>query len=69
MENTDQKHVENSPVSTKPIETDYAKHEQDPGPAPQAVNEDDNKGAGQAMKWIIPIIVVVLIILWFIIWK
>lgn len=69
MENIDPKHVENPQDTPKPIETDYAKHEQDPGPSPQAVNEDNDKGAGQTMKWIIPIIVVIMLILWFLLRK
>jgi hypothetical protein len=69
MENIDPKHVENPQDAPKPIETDYAKHEQDPGPSPQAVNEEDNKGAGQMMKWIIPIIVIILFVLWFLLRK
>ncbi len=46
------------------VETDYDKHQNNPAPAP-TVNEPDNKGAGQAMKWIIPIFVIVLLIVWF----
>lgn len=69
MENTDPKFQETSGENKKPIETDYAKHEQDPGPSPQAVEEDNKKGAGPVMKWIIPIIVVILLIFWFIFWK
>lgn len=68
MENTDPKFQETS-GEKKPIETDYAKHEQNPGPSPQAVEEDNDKGAGPVMKWIIPIIVFILLIFWFIFWK
>ncbi len=50
--------------TTKPIEHDYEAHANNPGPAP-TVNEPDNKGAGQAMKWIIPIAVILLIIVYF----
>jgi hypothetical protein len=56
----------NKPVHD--IETNYKKHEQDPGPAP-TVKEKDENGAGLAMKWIIPIAVIVLIILWFIFFR
>jgi hypothetical protein len=69
MESIDPKHEENPQDKPKPIETDYAKHEEDPGPSPQAVNEPDDKGAGQTMKWIIPIIVAILFILWFLLRK
>ncbi|MCX2485650.1 hypothetical protein [Pedobacter sp. MR2016-24] len=69
MENTDPRHQENPEKTPKPVETDYAHHEQDPGPSPQAVNEDNNNGAGPVMKWIIPIIIVVMLIYWFLIRK
>ena len=64
MENTTPNHKEELNKTSPPIETDYAKHENNPGPAP-TVNEPDNQGAGQAMKWIISIIVVVLLIVYF----
>jgi hypothetical protein len=66
MENTDPRFSENPEGSPKPIETDYSKHEQDPGPSPQAVNEENNKGAGPTMKWIIPILIIILAILYWI---
>jgi len=69
MENIDPKHAENPEETPKPVETDYPKHEQDPGPSPQAVNEENDKGAGPVMKWIIPILVVLLLIYWFLIRK
>ena len=49
-----------------PVETDYPTHENNPGPSPEAVNEDNAKGAGPVMKWLIPILVIVLLIYWFI---
>lgn len=71
MDNNDPKDTENPNRHTedpnrapKPVETDYAKHEEDPGPSPQAINEYDKNGAGPVMKWIIPILVVALIIYW-----
>jgi hypothetical protein len=69
MENTDPKAAENTDDQPRPIETDYAHHQQDPGPSPQAVKEENNKGAGPAMKWIIPILIIILLIYWFIIRK
>ncbi len=48
-----------------PVETDYEAHKENPGPAPTAVNEPDNKGAGVAMKWIIPIVVIILLVIYF----
>lgn len=52
-----------------PVEDNYSQHEQNPGPSPEAVNEDNDKGAGPVMKWLIPIIVVILLIYWFLIRK
>jgi len=69
MENTDPKHSERPDGNAKPVEHDYAKHEQDPGPSPQAVHEENDKGAGPTMKWIIPILVIVLAILYWIFFK
>jgi len=67
MENTDPKHAEN-PAGTPapPVEHDYEKHENNPGPSPQAVEEYNDKGAGPTMKWIIPIAIIILAILYFI---
>lgn len=64
MENTNPSHTEDPNKPSKPIETDYAKHEEDPGPSPQAINEYDRNGASKVMKWIIPVLVVALLIYW-----
>ncbi len=58
-------HIEDPNKPKLPVETDYEAHQENPGPAP-TVNEPDNKGAGQAMKWIIPIALIILLIVWFI---
>ncbi len=50
--------------SPQPIERDYEGHKQNPGPSEEAVVEKNKNGAGQMLKYIIPILVVVLIILW-----
>lgn len=47
-----------------PVETNYEAHKANPGPAP-TVNEPDNKGAGVAMKWIIPVVVLILLAVYF----
>ena len=65
MENSTPKHTEDLNKPAPPIETDYEAHKSNPGPAP-TVNEPDNKGAGQAMKWIIPIVVIILLIVYFV---
>lgn len=64
MENPEPNFAENPEKRSKEIETDYSKHEADPGPSPEAVNEDNKKGAGPVIKWAIPIIVVILLIYW-----
>lgn len=68
MANNDPNHIEDPNKPTPPVETDYEAHADNPGPAP-TVNEPDNKGAGQAMKWIIPIVVVILLIVYFLYFK
>lgn len=50
--------------SPEGIEHDYNKHQENPGPSEEAVNERNDKGAGPAMKWIIPICLVVLFIIY-----
>lgn len=66
MENTDPNDQVTPAGNPQPIETDYSKHQQNPGPSPQAVNEENDKGAGPAMKWIIPILIIILAILYWI---
>lgn len=61
MENKKEDHHQ-TPV---PVETDYEAHKANPGPAP-TVNEPDNKGAGVAMKWIIPIVIIILLVIYLI---
>ena len=69
METSDPKFTEQPQGNQKPVEHDYAKHENDPGPSPQAVNEENDKGAGPTMKWIIPIIIVALLIVYWIFFR
>lgn len=64
MENTESDFKENSKNNTPEVETDYPKHQDDPGPSPQAVNEDNDKGAGPVIKWGVPIIILLLLIYW-----
>ncbi|SOD13154.1 hypothetical protein [Pedobacter xixiisoli] len=68
MENNSGNIDEQNKHVTTNVETDYEAHQENPAPAP-TVNEPDNKGAGQAMKWIIPIVVVILLIVWFIFFR
>lgn len=64
MENTESDFKENPENTPREVETDYPKHQDDPGPSPQAVNEDNDKGAGPVIKWGVPIIILVLLIYW-----
>jgi hypothetical protein len=65
-ENIDPQHRDESDQPIKPIETDYSKHSDNPGPSPEAVHERNDKGAGPILKWIIPVLVVLLMIYWFV---
>lgn len=64
METNTPNHNEDKHQTPVPVETNYEAHKDNPGPAP-TVNEPDNKGAGAAMKWIIPIVVIILLIVYF----
>lgn len=69
MKEQNSKHTENpNQPAAPPIEKDYEAHQADPGPAP-TVNEPENDGAGPAMKWIIPIAIVVLLIVYFVFFR
>lgn len=68
MENDNLNPVEDPKNTPPPIETNYEAHANNPGPAP-TVNEPDNKGAGQALKWIIPIVIIVLLIIYFVFFR
>lgn len=67
MENINPLHAEDPNKPHKPIEHDYDAHKQDPGPAPQAVKEENDKGAGLTLKWIIPIVIIILFIIYFLV--
>jgi len=61
MENSDN----NPNKSTPPVENDYSAHKENPAPAPEAVFEEDKNGASQVLRWIIPVLVIILLIVWF----
>ena len=65
MENLEP-HQEDAHKRPKPVEHNYPAHENDPGPAPEVFNEEDKDGAGKAMKWIIPIVILILFIIYWI---
>ncbi len=60
----DQKAIDSSP---EPIETNYPEHKRHPGPSEEAVVEKDEDGAGKVLRWIIPALVVILLVCWFIV--
>ena len=63
MENREEE-IRKSPEG---IEHDYNQHKENPGPSEEAVTEKNENGAGQAMKWIIPICIVILFIVYLIV--
>ena len=62
MENREEE-IRKSPEG---IEHDYNKHQENPGPSEEAVNEKNENGGGLALKWIIPICLVVLLVVYLI---
>jgi hypothetical protein len=68
MTNNDSEHIEDPNKQTPPVETNYEAHANNPGPGP-TVNEPDNKGAGQALKWIIPIIFIILVVVYLVFFR
>lgn len=54
-------------LSPEPIETNYPEHKNHPGPSEEAVVEKDENGAGKVLRWIIPALVAILLICWFIV--
>lgn len=70
MTDSEKKLIEKREENTnQPIETDYNAHIENPGPSIEAVVEEDKKGAGQMMKWIIPILVVIMFLVYFFVVK
>jgi hypothetical protein len=66
MENDkEQEKNENFQESPQPIETNYEAHKENPGPSEEAVVEENKDGAGKMLKYIIPILVLALLIIWF----
>ena len=57
----------NKPEGQPEIETNYEEHQQNPGPSKEAVVEEDKNGASKVLKWILPVLVILLLIVWFVI--
>lgn len=55
--------IENNPAH--PIEHDYEEHKNNPGLAPTAISEDNDKGVGYTIIWVIATIVIILTLIWF----
>lgn len=72
MENQDDSNASNAEEpykhTTAKVETDYEAHKANPLPAP-TVNEPEDSGAGPAMKWVIPIAIAVLLLVWYFFFK
>ncbi len=62
MENREEE-IRKSPEG---VEHDYNEHKANPAPSEEAVNEKNENGGGLALKWIIPISVVILLIVYLI---
>ncbi|GAA4796521.1 hypothetical protein GCM10023231_26240 [Olivibacter ginsenosidimutans] len=46
------------------IEKDYSVHKENPGPAPEALEEKGDKGSGKFLFWILVVMVIILIMAW-----
>ena len=55
----------NIPDPKPGIETNYEAHQQNPGPSKEAIVEEDKNGASKVLKWIIPGVIILLLIIWF----
>lgn len=64
MENNDSNLSKNELESKQPVEHDYEAHKENPAPSREAVEVKNDEKAGSTIKWILPAIVIVLIILW-----
>ncbi len=49
-------------IAAQLVENNYDKHKTNPGPSAEAVKEDNDKGGGLALKWILPILIIILAI-------
>jgi len=57
--------VEDSKNSSKTrVEDDYPSHQENPGPAPQALKEKPDKSVGKFLFWLLAIIAFVLACVW-----
>jgi len=46
------------------VEEDYSAHEENPGPAPEALEKKGDERSGKFLFWILMLIVLVLVIAW-----
>ncbi|MFD1631726.1 hypothetical protein [Pseudopedobacter beijingensis] len=68
MENKKQEELDklNKRHTPNPIETDYEANKENPGPSEEAVTQKNDEKAGKLQPKLLPIIIAVLLILWFI---
>ncbi len=50
--------------SPEGIEHDYNKNKENPAPSEEAVTEKDENGGGLALKWVIPVCLVILLVVY-----
>jgi len=62
MENNED--LQNTPPIHPPVEHHYEEHAKEPGPSPEAMYDRQDEGAGEALKWILPPLILMLIITW-----
>ena len=68
MENNEHEEL-NEKHTPNPIETNYEANKANPGPAEEAVTEKNDKPAAKVQRWLLPLIIVILIVLWLILRK
>jgi hypothetical protein len=70
MEKSEKEKLEIREENTnQPIEQDYDAHKENPGPSKEAVVEKNEKGAGQIMRWLIPILVILMLVVYFFVYR
>lgn len=66
MENSEKEKLENrEEITNQPVEQDYEAHKENPGPSLEAVTEKDDSSVGDVMKWLIPVLILLMLIIYF----
>ena len=50
--------------SPEGVEEDYPHHKEHPDAPKEAIIEENSKGGGQVLKWLIPLLVVILLLIY-----